>query len=392
MASFLNANVPNVSEMVGECLFPGKMSFNLTRTEITRRWYWQNPNQDGTLGFTSDDLEQILWITLGTTQPEVNTAAPGRLNRQLPLADPLFGWAYASSFNNIEGIGSPVSKQPALPSLAGGIDNSLPAWTLFPNYQLDITCTTRPYPVLPDSSIIPSYVIWVDIAGSTQQAQYYPEWRRFCSFTQKPMDDWIARQNLTAYYKTSDNSEPGSSTQPAQFMGQQRLLMPDYELILRWDGVPMRYLTSSNSYLNKFRGFVNQNPWSGPNEMTQLPSQVGNTFTYGAGSLLYDGCDIIDSYPPVVPFIWPGGVADYGKLCDFALRFRWTTRVTQKAPTKSGNTVWTGWNSLPYFPNGLFYAAYNKDLAGNIFPMFPSFPVELMFTDPDAPGAYTGNG
>ncbi len=282
---------------------------------------------------------------------------------------------------------------------------TFPGYLLYPNYEIVVASSRVPYPVSPDSSIVKNNVIWYDDTDTQQSYAYYPEWLRFTDYTGDPQEEWLEQQRGTTYFQTSDNSEPGSN---AQGTSQQsvRMLMPNNLFRMKWTGVPLRYVLSQNSYLSRFRGRINQNAWNGPlgpdiNQPLGASFPAGTAGVFATGQLLYVGFKYT-SYLPVLPVTFSlfGSFIDYSRLCDIDLFFLDTTRTVTLPPTQPSaptspagrNIVVNGWNALPYLPLRKFYYGYNSDLAGHKNPLFYSFPLELLFSDPDTPGAYSGNG
>lgn len=395
--AFLTASL---KEETGDGRSPSNAAFNFKESHTVRTWFMENPlgRDSQVYGIDEFDLQFIVKNVLGSTTYAVNQNAQGKLNRVLPLADPLYPWLYASEIQSVRGVGTPIQK----PSQLNTNSASFAAFALFNNYEITCDCTGRPYPVSPDEAITQQNVFWYDTSNTEQHVTYYPEWLRFCDFDIIPQEEWLDQQRGTSYFETSDSSEPGAN---AQGTAQQsvRMLLPNSTLRLLWVGVPLRYILSTNSYLNKFRGFINQNAWNGPlGPVIEHPlgasfpeADGGKSGVFAPGTLLYVGFKP-RIYMPVLPVTYNlfGSFIDYNRLCDIEMFFLYTTRVGQKLPSQptNKNIVVGGWNLLPYLPKRQFFYAYNSDLAGNKNPLFYSFPIELLFTDPDMDNAYTGDG
>ncbi len=377
-----------LEESGNEGIWPGDLHANLARLGVRRSWFWPNPNgpNSSTSGFLATDRQSILKSILGTTDYAVNANQPGRLSRTLPLADPEFPWAYASDIVGFRGVGGTGQTQE--PPQLNTNDATFPGYTLYPNYELTVECTGRNYPISPDSSITSQRVLWTDIAGAAQNFPYFPEWLRFTDWEEIPQENWLSMQRGTAYFKTLSGNEPAG----AQFQGQPRKLLPDSIFHLKWDGVPARYLLSTNSFIKKFRGMINQNGWNGP--LGPIPLAGATSFAFPPGSLLYQGYKST-KYNPVYPVTTNvfGSFLDYSKLVDIDLFFLLTQRPGTDLPTPlNAQEVIAGHNLQLYFPTQRFYYTDFKNLAGTTVPLFQSFPIELLFTDPDMPGAYSGTG
>jgi len=395
--AFLTANL---AEETGDGRSQSEAAFSFKDSHTVRTWFMENPNgkDSTTYGLDAFDIQFIIKNVLGSTDYPVNQATPGRLARILPLADPLYPWLFATNIQSMKGVGVALRQSAQMNTNSA----SFPGFGLFPNYEIVCDCTTRPYPVSPDESITPSNLTWYDsqgVSGTSQSQQIYPEWNRFVDFDIIPQEDWLEMQRGTSYFSTASNTEPGGT--PGMSAQQSvRMLMPNDVLRLLWVGVPLRYILSANSYLVRFRGKVNQNDWNGPQApILANPRNPSNTSgdkgLFPMGTLLYTGYKP-RIYQPVLPvnFTPFGSFIDYSRLCDLELYFLRTIRTGTDVPTLEvqKNIVMAGWNLQPYLPRKKFYYCLNRDLGGGTSPLFWSFPVELLFQDPDAPGAYSGVG
>jgi len=390
--AFLTANL---QEETGDGRSPSEAAFSFKESHTVRTWFMENPNgrDSEDYGLDAFDIQFIIKNVLGSTDYALNPTNPGRLARILPLADPLYPWLYASNIQSMRGVGVAMQQDAQLNTNMA----SFPGFGLYPNYEIICDCTSRPYPVAPDTSIVSSLVSWVDSTNTNQSQQVYPEWNRFCDFDLIPQENWLEQQRGGAYFQTGSGNEPGNGASAQQSV---RMLLPDAVLRLLWVGVPLRYILSQNSYLQRFRGWINQNAWNGPQGPVlpgpQNPSTpAGSKGLFPPGSLLYTGWKP-RLYQPVLPVTFTpfGSYIDYSRLCDLEIYFLYTARTATDAPAQptNKNIVVGGWNCLPYLPKRRFFYAYNSDLASNKNPLFYSFPVELLFHDPDDPAAYTGPG
>src|SRR5215831_9770497 len=392
--AFLTADL---KEETGDGRSSSEAAFSFKDAHTVRTWFMENPlGRDSMIyGIDAFDLQFIIKNVLGSTDYPVNQGAPGRLARVLPLADPLYPWLYASNIQSIKGVGVAQQQQAQLNTNLA----TFPGYGLFPNYEIICDCTYRPYPVSPDESITTYDLTWIDSGNLSQTSHIYPEWNRFTDFDIIPQEEWIEQQRGQAYFQTGSGNEPGNGASALQSV---RMLMPNDVLRLLWVGVPLRYILSSNSYLVRFRGKINQCSWNGPQApvLTNAWSPRnpgGDPGLYTAGSLLYTGYKP-RIYQPVLPVTFTpfGSFIDYSRLCDIELYFLRTTRIPSDSPAQptNKNIVVDGWNCQPYLPMKKFFYCYNTDLAAtpNRYPLFYSFPVELLFQDPDAAGAYAGDG
>jgi hypothetical protein len=382
----------NYLEQISDGRSPGVVQGTDRVMRTSRLWYWEGP-------FQANQLQNIFQTILGSTYYNVNQNASGSLNRILPLSDPLYPWCYANAVTGFRGVGGGIDQEPA--ELTTNT-STFSFWTLYPNYEFTVECSSRPYAVSPDTTIqnAASTVNWYDVNNTKQSTKFYPEWLRFCDRGFAPMDQYATQQRGGAYFQTNTGNEPGANKQ-ATFQQSALMYLPDQVFRILWHGVPARYILSSNSYLNKFRGKVNQVDWNGPFSSVltnpRSPSNTnGNIGFFPMGSLLYQGYHPT-FYSPVLPLNTNvfGTFISYDLLVDLELIFLHTIRVAYDLPDLSAtnkNYVAAGWNTHPYLPQRQFYYAYFKDQAGNQRPAYSSFPVELLFTDPDADNAYTGTG
>lgn len=374
-------NINTMYEYVGDGRSPSQANFTMRNSSVTRTWYIPNPNGPGineAPGLIASDLQLLPQQILGTTSTSIGE---GGLSRQLPLADGLYPWMYAESINGLRGIGLATQEPPQLSTNTA----SLPGYALFQNYELTVTCTDRKYPVSPDTAIVSATVNWTDAENTSQATPYWREWERFVDLTFDPKDQWIEQQRGASYFETFSGLEPGNGQTTQQSI---MMMMPDNILRLLWVGVPFRYVMSPNSYLTRFRGRINQFEWAGPPGAAEA-----GLSPFTAGSLLYIGFKPT-IYNPVNPVLGTiaGNTISYSKLCDIEMFFLHTSREGDDLEASVGNVIRAGWNLQPYLPHRAFYYIYSLDLAGLKFPPFYSFPVEILFSDPDAPGAYTGAG
>jgi hypothetical protein len=182
--------------------------------------------------------------------------------------------------------------------------------------------------------------------------------------------------------------------------------LPDQILKVKWYQAPYRFITSTNSYIagsaaRNWRGRVNQNPW----------------WNWRAGSLMYMGYSVtkysppfneVGSYPSYVPRstdpLNVGTVIHYERLCDIELTFLLTNRYRSGslgAGISNGNYVAAGHNLLPNLADNNFYYGTRTPLNADGTsgtpsvqnpPAWYSFPLEALFSDPDASNGPTTTG
>ncbi len=204
---------------------------------------------------------------------------------------------------------------------------------------------------------------WFDEDGDpTSEAPYATEWYRFTDYEDFPQPEIITANQGQMYMVTG-----AGPTDQTVFQGFPRITMPQSLIKFRWYQVPFSYIESLNSYIKKYIGYVNQNDFYG----------------WPAGSLLYQGYNA-PKYTPPVPEIEPGyGGTTFStaKLCDIEFTWLFTQREPEYVPTLTNeNWIPYGHNCQPWFSTRKFYYV-KSNAAGQA--IFPSFPFELLFTDPD---------
>lgn len=317
--------------------------------------------EDGPWGV--DSLKALIPLILGTTKVQNTNQTSGRLNRTLPLSHPIYDSWYASNVSEVRGVGVPTQQAnpPQNPALNGAV--TIPA-LIYPEYSVKVEFTPRLYNVLPNTAITQAFGDWYPLAGGgRQQFSYANEWVRFCDFELSPKDDWETAQAGTMTFQATATPPNGSP-----FAAMPRMRLPNQTLKVTWYGVPYRYITSPNSYITKWPGYINQNDW----------------FNWKAGQLLYIGYNPIRYQPPNPEITSDGGsISSWAKLCDLELFFLLTNRTTDDTlpgPT-NGNIIQAHWNLAPWY----FDLHFHYPLTANGNPLWESFPVEILFFDPDVP-------
>lgn len=349
---------------------------------------------------STTELYTALVEFLGAT----NTHSDGkRLKRTLPLADPIYQWCMCESIGNIQGLGNPGAK------LASNPFNILEAptvdyYSLYPAYLLSsVTFTPRPYASLQDDSIGVGQVIWYDQEGNSvgggggiKLINYAKEWLRFTDVETVPMGEYITAQAGQFKFDVASGLSPDGK---AAGNGQLRMLAKKKTVKMTWYCVPYAYLDTGSqarvSYIDQGIGCINQYDW----------------FNFPKGSLLLEGV-AVNRYTPVVPqslvLSGSGGVSFANtKLCDITFLFSYQNPIIAKDVDDGGNQIFygkdagngratprtstnlndiqAGWNLVPYAHQmGWYYAKTNIPgfPASDKRPLYPSFPFELLFTNP----------
>jgi hypothetical protein len=331
-------------------------------------------------------VQQAITELLGGTSL---AATDGRLVRTPPMAHPLFPYWVVSNITSIQGVGEPTWEDPdtdlEVPPLAN--------YALYPTYRFTVEFGPRPYPVLLDERIVT-----VEDAenfhlddGTPATVVYAKEWQRYCDIEMISADSYAEGRQGQCVFRTASAVRPPHNT---TFTGAPRIYLPDAVVKIRWYQVPYRYISSINSHLLRWKGRVNQGQF------------VMQGHTFAPGQLLYQNFTHARYTPPVPTMVEvEADLFMTGKLVDIELTFLHTSRVGTDVPTPS-NLSWIagGHNLFPRLgaPQGFYYVtvpavnpaatvdtpaatrdAYDAAHPEKWAPMFLSFPVELLFTDPD---------
>lgn len=302
----------------------------------------------------------------------VNTdVGDGRLNRLMPLAHPQWPFLYASAIQSVRGVGRPFKVASISPLEA----QPMPAFSLYPVYEFVIQFANRAEAILPDEDIelVDFDPGWTDVDGNpaTGDQTYATEWMRFTDYQVVPQNDWVTCNVGSGFVFETSGGSGDTTTDPgagggAVYAAMPRILLPNEVVKFTWKQVPFRYYSSANSYLRRFRGKINQFDW----------------YDWKAGELLYMTCNPIRYTPPILqPVNWIFGTTVVEKWCDMELIFLSTRRNGVNLPTPSNaNFIAAGHNLMPWQGDNQFYYVRS---ASTQYPTFTSFPVELLFTDPD---------
>jgi hypothetical protein len=323
-----------------------------------------------------------------------------KLNRVLPMADPArTGW-FTRKVNSVRGVmnrNAPGVPQGFTKAIDGPL--GLPQYTVYPIYEFNVTTGPRPYPVV-NNAAVTVYTsgengealdfFWPD-RKTTSKFIYADEWKRFTSEPKDvPQNDYVTAQQGQFYFRCQGGAVPNRYA----FTGMPRILLRTSVVSITLFMAPLRWIKSRNSYIRRFRGLVNQLPW------LEDPRD-GRKKVFGAGSLLYvnyayeDFCPALASLEtafPAISRICPE-IKALPHLCNVTFTFLRTDRLATNpiTPAWPGDMV-NGHNCLPWFetPNLFYYsttsgAGFGAANPANWWPMFGSFPVQLLFTDPDAP-------
>lgn len=352
------------------------------------KYYLTSPGIDG--------LQAAVAEILGTVK--TSKASP-RLTRSLPAASPIFPYFYASAISGIRGIGVPVmtSTQPLKGTVAATpffLPQPMPFIAVYPTWELTVEFTPRPYAALSDEVVFDNIMTTWAIppaqggAGTARQtSRFCEEYIRYTEFDIVPQNDSITGTQGNQIFQTAnypDPAQPGKvgviGGQP--FSGAIKMLLPNQLLRMRWHEVPYSYYMSSNSYLKRFVGYINQLPF--------FP-WAGSSSIFPPGSLLYLGTNPVSYTSPIIQLQpWANGNQSTSRLCTMEMTFLVTSRIagtTEGGPPATGNAnfIAAGHNLLPFFPKKEYhYSVLNSNIAAsNQAPPWYSIPFDMLFTNPD---------
>lgn len=319
------------------------------------------------------DLATVLIAGLESAESTITN----RIKRTLPLAHPVFNWHYLLNVDNGQGV-SFVQKEAANP----GAYLEAPALNFFASYdkyELQASFAPRSYPLVRDESL-PFFTLTYFQENGSSTSLSTPAFREYWRYL-----EWMTAP--AAEYLTADKGQykwaiPGGGTggvtnpfdNTSAGTGQIRYLVPSATWKLIWHKVPYSYVLSSNSYLQRFLGHVNQTAF----------------YRFSPGYALLQAVNVLRVYSPPFPgFFSYGGssVVSQNKLCDVELVILEARRTPGTAVTPTnGSHIAAGHNTAIYAPNGKAYYVENfrSGSAGSGKPIYPSIPFEILFQNPDA--------
>jgi hypothetical protein len=329
-----------------------------------------------------DRLQDAIIAVVGDVRP----AGDGRLERKLPLENPVYSWLTGVRVAQIQGRGKPGVTASDGNNFTG---NRFDSTARYPAYLLSCEFDQKRYnSLLPDSAI--SVVSaetrpngWWDADGTQRFDKGSTEYKRFCFFDPQPDPQLItAQQGLQ--YLVRDNTPittagGGVITAAAphgySFSGAPRLWIDQTDLTVTWFWVPTSYWTSINSRLRKYAQRVNQ----------------FSIWGYDPGMVLYVGAKP-EYFPPPVPEttpLDPTGIFSVEQLMNVAMRFKVREQRSSGTLANDKNKVWeAGHNCEVTFFDRKFYPTIFPNPATpndstKWVPKHDSFPIDLLFGDPD---------
>lgn len=321
-----------------------------------------------------DYLEPALKEALGYT-----TVSGIGLQRDLPLAHPQFPWLFCDRISNTQGVQF-RNKQDANDNI-GGVDVELeaepfPYYARYQNYELALEFLPRPYAIVKDSQLQRQTVTWYDIntnpAGAGLSFEVQTEWWRYLELDVQPAGEYLTAGQGAFLFRMNSNPSGFTLKDTGIPSGQLKLYVSSKAVKLRWYQVPFSFVTSTNSYFDKYSGRVNYQDFYG----------------FPKGTLLLNNVEVLKTYtqpfPEFVP--WNGAfLPTQQKLCDlqFNCIYRNPTLAQAYTPgaTESKNNIVGGHNLIPCHIDNQFYYGTNEN---NKLAIYPSVPFEIFFRNPDA--------
>jgi hypothetical protein len=311
------------------------------------------------------DMPDAFIELLGTTEYD---KSDGRLKRKLPKAHPQYPWLYAERVSNVQGVGKPVTfnitETYEVPLIVQKI-------AVYRTYLLTVEFLPRPYAVIGDINIPAVEKVWTDPDGEAQTYLSTMEHARFVDVDEDPDSDTVTAQHGMMKFR-------GGAANGRSYTGMPRMTVPKSLIRMRWFGVPLRYIRSANSHLARFRNCINQFDF----------------WDWERGSLLYKGFKILRRYPQLVPEVNPvfgTNAFTPDKLCDIEIHLEHTTReIAAEVVPANDNWIARGHNLMPSYVDRKFYYVTTSPLGpatpddpAEWFPLYLSFPLDILFTDPD---------
>ncbi len=324
---------------------------------------WYLDSESGAI--TNAKLREAILQLVGDTQ---YAKYDGRIHRTLPMFHPQWPWMFVAGLPTMQGCGlyNKIPQEFPLVTDTPGFGD----YALYEQYNFKIDFEPK-INYLTDQyiNVVPNASWFSDNDNGVNPPDsflYADEYRRFTDFEITPLNNNVTAQKGAMKFYTADGKDPNFFPIP----DLMKMILPDMLIKFRWLQVPYRYVTSIKSYLNKYRGRVNQ-------------VQFQN---WPAGSLLYTSYNARSYIPPVPTIVADGGSSTIEKLCDLELVFMQTDRTCTQPPAGppvklNRNYIINGWNSQPWLQTRKFY--YAASSSPDFRPPWLSVPFSILFTDPD---------
>lgn len=351
-----------------------------TAEDGVSRCVFQLQGEDATTPPEPEDIEAFAAQLCGgvdNIDPEVTdylVKTSGRVQRRLPKLHPYMTSLSAAGVSSIKGTGD-QREADSLQVL--NVPSVTDQFTHYTHYDFLTEFKRRPYFLVSNDDIDRKSATYTKPDGTEAEVWYAEEWKRYTTTTLIPLPDTA---NATAggqmRFRTSAGTLNG-----AQFPGNVWVYLQNQNLEMMWFMVPYRYFFTFQGmkpYLTRFVNTVNQFPMLG----------------YEAGQLLFLGGTPVPYMPQVVggvDFAEIGLAQSQSLLCNVKMRWLVTTRESDDLPASepsgNANNIMAGHNLQPSFVDRKFHYVTVEDPTNPADQTkwrasFPSFPHELLFTDP----------
>lgn len=291
------------------------------------------------------------------------------IKRVLPAAHPQYPWLFCDRISSIEGL-----KFQAKVESSDFLDVQLEAdaianYARYQKYEILAEFTSRPYAVLADNGINQNVrFLYVDDDNNAVAKNYSEEYKRFCEVIYKPNAEYLTA--VAGQFLWKMNANPAGlvlQNQPVA-SGQIRQIVKSAIIEYKWFCVPYSFIQSTNSFISAGLGRVNQIEFD----------------KYPAGSLLFSAVNVDKVYTPSFPeFVNFAGraIVSQQKLCDLTLTFIYRNQAPNQSyiPVNLSHIAY-GHNLVL---NGQDYRWYYVENSNSGLPLYPSYPFELLFSNPD---------
>ena len=346
------------------------------------------------------NLSNFIYYTLGYNSPR-NDGKSG-VYRQTPVADPQFPFMYASSVANLQGNRYIQSTDWEYNALGAGntlIGQPMPVYADWSEYTVTLNFDQRPYKVLDDTFVEQRAET---ISFSEQNNQVYvfpnvwPEWLRYTTYSFETRSEFLTVDTGSCYYYAKNNPQiniPNQGVSAGSSM--TKALFKTGTFKITWRMVPYQFVTGLNldtgvvklTALSVGQGRVNQSKFFGFKAGTLLFEgyTIDNVYsqgTYGIDDLVPDSLD------PTRWYFRDNLLADV--TLNFSYREDTQTEDYPDAPTNK-NTILYGNNlflrgsspkAIAIIKDTEFDLATHKIKDNKLGVLYPSFPMQLLFTDP----------
>lgn len=299
----------------------------------------------------------------------------GKIRRRMPKLHPFLKELSIAGITKIEGEGD---GEAANSMQALGVPSVTDQFWHYQTYNFTAEFKRRPYFLLPDELIKRNRRTYTRPDGTDVDVYYAEEWRRFTTTTLAPTNDTVNA--------TTGGQMKFRSTGPVdgfQYPGQVWVYMQNQILEMNWFLVPYRYFFKhggNKPYLTRFVNTVNQFEIMG----------------FDPGQLLFLGATPTPFLPQstnVIKMLGIGVFESQSQLCNVKMRWLATSRESSDVPAAgtaglaNKNNIANGHNLQPSFTDRKFHYVTTEDVAAPLDDTkwrasFPSFPHELLFTDP----------